>query len=54
MLEIVPRIFLLGLLEDVAIGDLLSPLAAVEIEVVDAVDALHIHREAFQAVGELA
>ena len=39
MLEIVPRVFLLGLQEHVAIGDLLRALAAVEIEIVDALDA---------------
>ena len=54
VLEIVPRIFLLGLQEDVAIGDLLGAVAAVEIEIVDAVDALHIHREALEPVGEFA
>src|SRR6266516_1247060 len=42
--EIVARIFLLGLLENVAIGDLLLALTAVEVEVEEAVDALHVHR----------
>ena len=49
-----PGIFLLGLQEDVAIGDLLVALAAVEVQVVDVVDALHIHGEALQPVGQLA
>ena len=49
-----PRIFLLGLQEDVAVGDLLVALAAVEVQVVDVVDALHIHGEPLQPVGQLA
>jgi len=52
--EIVPGIFLLGLQEHVAIGDLVGALAAIEIEIVDAVDALHIHRKPLEPVGELA
>ena len=52
--EIVPRIFLLGLQEDVAIADLLVALAAVEVQLIDVVDALHIHGEALEAVGEFA
>ena len=52
--EIVPRVFLLGLQKDVAIGDLLLALAAVEVEIEDAVDALHIHREALEPVGQFA
>ena len=48
------EIFLLGLQEDVAVGDLLVAVAAVEVEVVDVVDALHIHGEALEAVGQLA
>ena len=52
--EIVPRIFLLGLFEDVAIGDARVAVLAVEVEVVDRIDALHIHREALQAVGEFS
>src|SRR5262245_26987127 len=51
--EVVPRIFLLGLQEDVAVGDLLLTLAAVEVEIEDAVDALHIHRESLETVGQL-
>ena len=54
ILEIVARIFLLGLPEHLAIGDALGPGAAVEIEVEDIVDALHIHGEALEPVGELA
>ena len=53
-LEIVAGIFLLGLQEDVAIGDLLVALAAVEVEVVDVVDVLDIHRQPLQPVGQLA
>ena len=52
--EVVARIFLLGLQEDVAVGHLLRPLAAVEVEVVDVLDTLHVHREPLQPVGELA
>src|SRR6202035_2881534 len=33
---------------------LVGALAAIEIEIVDAVDALHIHREPLQPVSELA
>ena len=54
ILEIVARIFLLGLQEDLAIGDLVVAFEAVEIEVVDVVDALHIHGEALQPVGQFA
>src|SRR4051794_5423167 len=53
MLEIVPRIFLFGLQEDVAIGDLLRAIAAVEIQVEHAVDALHIHGKTLQTVSQL-
>ena len=52
--EIVPGIFLLGLQEDVAIGHLVGAVAAVEVEVVDVVDALHIHRQPLQPVGQFA
>ncbi len=52
--EIVPRIFLLGLQEHVAIGDLVVTVAAVEVEIVDVIDALHIHRETLKAVGQFA
>jgi hypothetical protein len=51
--EIEARIFLLGLEEHVAVGDLFRAGAAVEIDLVDAVDALHVHRQAFEAVGQL-
>ena len=54
VLEIVARIFLLGLQEHVAIGDLVLALAAVEVEIEHAVDALHIHGEALKPVGQLA
>ena len=49
MLEIMGGIFALGAQEDVAVGD----AAAVEIEVVDPLDVLHIHRQAFEAIGHL-
>ena len=52
--EIVPGVFLLGLQEDVAIGDLLVVAAAVEVEIVDALDALHVHRQPLEPVSELA
>ena len=54
VLEIVPRVFLLGLQEDVAIGDLVGALAAVEVELEAVVDALQVHGEALEPVGELA
>ena len=54
MLEIVPGIFLLGLQEDLAIADLIVALAAVEVKVVDVVDALHIHGEPLEPVGQFA
>src|ERR1700727_2228182 len=40
MLEIMSRIFLLGLQEHLAIRHLLGAMAAVEIQVIDAIDAL--------------
>ena len=52
--EIVPRIFPLGLQEHVAVGHAFGALAAIKIEIVDAVDALHIHRKPLQPVGEFA
>ena len=52
--EIVPRIFLLGLQEHVAVADPLGALAAIEIEIVDAVDALHVHCKPLEAIGEFA
>ncbi len=52
MLEGVAGIFLLGLQEDLAIGDLVRPLAAVEVEVVDVLHALDIHGEALEPVGQ--
>src|SRR6476646_2799809 len=54
LLEIVAGIFLLGLQEHVAISDLVLAPAAVEVEIEDAVDALHIHGEPLKTVGELA
>ena len=54
VLEIEARIFLLRLQEDVTIGDLVLALPAVEIEVEDAVDALHIHGETLEPISELA
>ena len=50
--EIVPRIFLLGLQEDVAISDFLLVVAAVEVERVHVVDALHVHREPLEPICE--
>src|ERR1043166_1060794 len=47
-------IFLRGREEDVPIGDLAAIFAAVEVEVEHAVDALHVHREPLEPVGELA
>src|SRR3990170_4175138 len=54
VLEIEARVFLLSLQEDVAIGDLVLPLPAVEIEIEHAVDALHIHGKPLKPIGELA
>src|SRR5204863_8406437 len=48
------RVFLLGLQENVAVGHLLGALAAVEVQLVDVLDALHIHRKPLQPVSELA
>src|SRR5512144_163047 len=53
-LEIVAGIFLLGLEEDVAIGDLVLALAAIEVQVEHAVDALHIHGKPFEPIRDLA
>src|ERR1700738_3047706 len=53
-LEIIACILLLGLFDAVAISALLSPFAAVEMQVVDIFDALHIHREALQPIGQFA
>ena len=53
-LEIVPGIFLLGLQEDLAVADLAVALEAVEVQVVDVVDALDIHGQTLQPVGQLA
>ena len=54
MFEIVPRIFLLGLQEHVAISHAFGAIPAVEIQVIDAIDALHIHRKPLEPIGELA
>ena len=54
VLEVEAGIFLLGLPEDVAVGHALFAVAAVEVEVVDVLDALHVHGEALEAVGQLA
>ena len=40
--------------EHVAVGDALGPLAPVEIDVVDALDALHVHRQPLEAIGQFA
>jgi hypothetical protein len=47
-LEIVAGIFLLCLQEDIAVGDLLGAFAAVEVEIIDVVDALDIHRQTLE------
>ena len=54
VLEIEAGVFLFRLQENVAVGDALLAGAAVEIDVVDAVDPLHVHRKPLEAVGELA
>ena len=54
VLEIEARIFLLGLQEHVAVGDLVGAVAAVEVEVVDVLDPLHVHRQPLEPVGQLA
>ena len=54
MLEIVARIFLLRLEEDIAVSDAVFTLAAVEIQVVDVLDALHIHGQPLEPIGQLA
>ena len=52
--EIVPGVFLLGLQKHVAVTHLLVVGAAVEVEIIDPVDALHVHGEPLEPVGELA
>ena len=52
--EVVARILLLGLAEDVAITQRNGRLRIVEGHVHDVIDAQHIHREAFEAIGDLA
>jgi hypothetical protein len=52
--EIEAREFLLGLQEDVAIRHLVGAVAAVEIELIDVVDALDIHGEALEAISQLS
>ena len=47
--EVVGRTLDLVLLEDVAVGD----AAAVPVEVVDVLDALDVHRQPLQPVGQL-
>ena len=49
-LEVERRVFALGLQEHVAVGDAL----AVEVEIVDVLDALHVHRQPLEPVGQLA
>ena len=49
-LEIEGRVLALGLQEHLAVGHAL----AVEVEVVDVLDALHVHRQPLEAVGQLA
>ena len=50
VLEIIGGEFALGAQEHVAVA---STPGAVEVEVVDALDALHVHRQPFQPVGHL-
>src|SRR5437763_5590516 len=52
--EIVAGIFLLGLKEDIAVGDAIVPFPAIEAQVEHAVDILHIHREPLEPVSDLA
>src|SRR4051794_28949154 len=47
-----PRILLFGLQEYIAIANLFGALAAVEVEIINAVDALHIHGKPLESVGE--
>ena len=54
VLEVEAGIFLLRLLEHVAVGDARLAVAAVEVDVVDAIDALHIHRQPLEAISQLA
>lgn len=49
-----PGIFLLGLQEDIAVCDLLVTFEAIEIQVIDAVDALDVGRKPLEAIGQLA
>src|SRR5208282_646487 len=43
-----------GLFEDIAIGNFFTAFAAVEIQVVDIVEALHIHGKPLQTIGQFA
>src|SRR5580704_3929869 len=52
--EVEAGIFLFSLLKHVAVRHALRALAAVEVEVVDALDALHIHRQPLEAVSQFA
>src|SRR5262245_11131937 len=54
VLEVVARVLLLGLQEHVAVGELALIRAAVEVEIEHAVDALHVHGEPLQSIGDLA
>ena len=53
MLEVEARELLLGLQEHFAVGELARIRAAVERQVEHAVDALHVHGEALEAIGDL-
>ena len=53
VLEVVLRLLDLVLVVDIAIGDLAARAIGPD-DVVDAVDALQVHREALEAVGDLA
>ncbi len=52
--EIVVRILNLVLMEDITIGHLPVTFLAIEVELITIVDALHIHGEALQTIGQFA
>ena len=54
MFEVVAGIFLLRLQKDVAVGDPVVAIQTIEIEVVDVLDALNIHGQALQPIGQFA
>src|SRR5262245_7252223 len=54
VLKIEARVFLFGLQEHIAVGQLALIVAAVEVEIKYAIDALDVHRQTFETVGDLA